>query len=516
MNNKYSVYEPNLNTLTAKLTRLNAKLARINVAPITWKQVGHHDEPHPSIENAVVRYIDLEVEGVIPSENGWSFIATVVHTDDGNIVRCVPGYEVPAEYRDRPTWCDHCKTNRVRRDTYIVRHEDGRIMQVGSSCLAEFIGTKNPNGLTKASEHLLNAFDMCDAAQKREWLGGSNAISVYRIDLDTYLGYVAAAVLKMGRYITRKQAREAAEREGMDPRSSSSSATSDIAMSAMRQHSPQYPGVYEITPEAEKLATDAREWVLRKYSPPVTDPDGMDDAAIAAMLMNSLKAANTSLSEFEHNLLACARAEAIEPRLCGIAAFIVEAYRRSQPRPQAAQLNAAGLPRIFAMFKSATGNLKRPAIRLADDAGHYLHLSLAGAASKNAGYIYVKGDRGSDAYYGKISPEGRFYPVSQCPATVEPHLLAFAADPEGVATKYGRLTGNCCFCGRKLTDERSTAMGYGPVCADHFGLNWGKLAVDADILAGHRAVLEAQAAAAPVQRLTDMTPALVEQPAQAA
>ena len=168
MNNKYSVYEANLQTLTAKLTRLNAKLARINVAPITWKQVGQHDEPHPEIGNALVRYIDLEVEGVVPVENGWSFVATIVHTEEGNIIRNVPGYIVPVEFRDRPTWCDHCKCNRVRRDTYIVRHEDGRVMQVGSSCLADFIGTSNRNGLTKASEILLNVFDVCDAAQKKE------------------------------------------------------------------------------------------------------------------------------------------------------------------------------------------------------------------------------------------------------------------------------------------------------------------------------------------------------------
>lgn len=179
------------------------------------------------------------------------------------------------------------------------------------------------------------------------------------------------------------------------------------------------------------------------------------------------------MSDFEHNLLSCARAEAIETRLCGISAYIIEAYRRSQPRPEAAQLDVAGLQRIFTMFTSAVANLKRPAIRLADDAGHYLHLSLAGEASKNAGCIYVKGERGTDAYYGKITPQGRFFAVSSCPKTVEPHLLAFAADPETVAAKYGKLTGNCCFCGRKLTDDRSTEVGYGPVCAGKFGLNWG-------------------------------------------
>ena len=79
---------------------------------------------------------------------------------------------------------------------------------------------------------------------------------------------------------------------------------------------------------------------------------------------------------------------------------------------------------------------------------------------------------------------------------MEPHLKAFAADPETVAAQYGSLTGNCCFCGRKLTDDRSTNVGYGPVCADKFGLNWGKVN---EFLAGHRAVLEAQAAAAPIQ-----------------
>ena len=31
----------------------------------------------------------------------------------------------------------------------------------------------------------------------------------------------------------------------------------------------------------------------------------------------------------------------------------------------------------------------------------------------------------------------------------------------------------CCFCNRALEDERSTAVGYGPICAGHFGLAWG-------------------------------------------
>jgi len=44
------------------------------------------------------------------------------------------------------------------------------------------------------------------------------------------------------------------------------------------------------------------------------------------------------------------------------------------------------------------------------------------------------------------------------------------------AAKFGRLWGSCVFCSRMLTDERSVAVGYGPVCAEHNGLPWGEVA----------------------------------------
>lgn len=46
-------------------------------------------------------------------------------------------------------------------------------------------------------------------------------------------------------------------------------------------------------------------------------------------------------------------------------------------------------------------------------------------------------------------------------------------DPEEFAADHGHQSGNCMFCGKQLTDERSTSVGYGPVCADNHGLEWG-------------------------------------------
>lgn len=41
------------------------------------------------------------------------------------------------------------------------------------------------------------------------------------------------------------------------------------------------------------------------------------------------------------------------------------------------------------------------------------------------------------------------------------------------AARFGHAHGCCLFCLRNLTDERSTEVGYGPVCAEKNGLPWG-------------------------------------------
>lgn len=41
------------------------------------------------------------------------------------------------------------------------------------------------------------------------------------------------------------------------------------------------------------------------------------------------------------------------------------------------------------------------------------------------------------------------------------------------AAHLGHVTSFCCFCSLELTDDRSTDVGYGPVCATKRGLPWG-------------------------------------------
>ena len=49
-------------------------------------------------------------------------------------------------------------------------------------------------------------------------------------------------------------------------------------------------------------------------------------------------------------------------------------------------------------------------------------------------------------------------------------------DFDGTMARLGRESGSCQFCNRPLRDERSTKAGYGPTCAERWGLAWGEAA----------------------------------------
>ena len=131
---------------------------------------------------------------------------------------------------------------------------------------------------------------------------------------------------------------------------------------------------------------------------------------------------------------------------------------------------------VFHLFEQAISHkLKYPKIRLQTESGQIVILKRAGDKSKYTGQIQITDEKpfGSNLYFGRISLDGELFPTSSATPEVISLLQSLSVDPVFVASNYGRLTGRCCFCDLPLTDKRSTAEGYGPVCADHFGLPWG-------------------------------------------
>ena len=125
-------------------------------------------------------------------------------------------------------------------------------------------------------------------------------------------------------------------------------------------------------------------------------------------------------------------------------------------------------PAIVKLLNTAKQKLDRPILRLATQGIQY-RIYPAAPESRNRGFLYVKRQDGE--YLGKIAPNGDFYGD---PRFTEA-LRQFNNDPVSCATLYGKETGACCFCGQALTDSRSVAVGYGPICADKWGLPWGEI-----------------------------------------
>ena len=126
------------------------------------------------------------------------------------------------------------------------------------------------------------------------------------------------------------------------------------------------------------------------------------------------------------------------------------------------------------LFGSAGSKLKKPRICFKQMDGETVHnivISLAAESGKNPGSLYVKNN---DVYCGKISPLGHFSPSRDCDENTKKYLNEINYNPQECAQKYGRNTGNCCFCAKVLTDERSLEAGYGETCANNWGLPWGE------------------------------------------
>jgi hypothetical protein len=274
-----------------------------------------------------VRHLRVDVDGDRPKYAGWNFIGTIEHTDEGNVMRMVPNETAPNQYRDVAPVCEHCKLKRMRKDTFLLRHETGTVTQVGSGCLVDFLGHENPQFLAQLASVWVNLEELADLAENAHWGGGGGGPTREREDLMKFLSIVAQIVILDNQFWSRSAVKRIEEKRGdhnlpeptawlaarcMNP----SNCSKDIEDSAK----------YAPTDAAVKMAEDARDWVLFRYGTN-TLPEGGSAEDIKEALLTPL--ANDQLNDFEHNLLVVAKGESCERRTFGIAAYIIEAYRKA-------------------------------------------------------------------------------------------------------------------------------------------------------------------------------------------
>ena len=130
---------------------------------------------------------------------------------------------------------------------------------------------------------------------------------------------------------------------------------------------------------------------------------------------------------------------------------------------------------VYAMFANAAKTNKFPKITFDAD-GFEFYLYVSGPQATLSGVINVKGKGWHEEWYGRITEAGEWTHRHAVDERMADALSKLAMDPVGTVAAYGKLSGRCVFCNIELTDEKSTDVGYGPVCAKKWALPWGKKA----------------------------------------
>ena len=257
---KVTVPEYNVSRLVAGLGKLVKRATKLGVEPPTWTVgepfVKEYGEVDPDTKKRPsMKFCEVDVEGKAPKFEGWRLIAVVASLGEGNVIRSVPGEEVPESYRTAPIACDHCRLTRSRLEVFVVAHDDGTFKLVGRSCLKDFLGHKSPEALAAGAEVLFEIDALCREAEDFEGGGGRGGYNV--APLVDFLAMTACIIRRDG-WMSRGLARDLMK-----------TATADTVWSTLNpdsyllRHWRENPGSRPVpTPEDEKLAGAAAEWAV--------------------------------------------------------------------------------------------------------------------------------------------------------------------------------------------------------------------------------------------------------------
>lgn len=139
---------------------------------------------------------------------------------------------------------------------------------------------------------------------------------------------------------------------------------------------------------------------------------------------------------------------------------------------------------ITLLTQAKKAGIRWPKLKFPIADGNTLVLYLCGPTSSNNGGVSIVNDEPymshKQIYYGKISPRGQtvLSKTATDDVQVMHYLTLVLNDPVAFAKLQGQQTGCCVFCAKELMNASSIYHGYGPICADKYGLPWGAVPPD--------------------------------------
>lgn len=140
---EHTVSEAVYENILMELKKVNKKIIKAQRSPIEIHNVSNIVEDE-EVDGKIYPklYVNFTISFERPRVKEWEIIASLDFIEGENIFYLISGTEIPPELNKYKlsSSCDHCKHNRKRLYTYILKNTStGEIVQVGKSCLTKFI-----------------------------------------------------------------------------------------------------------------------------------------------------------------------------------------------------------------------------------------------------------------------------------------------------------------------------------------------------------------------------------------
>ena len=289
-----------------KLAKLNKRAVKLGVQEITWtigkaytktyqEQVARHLYSAAPIEfiTREVLVVPFDITGPLSVKfDGWSFAATFQHLPTGEtIIRAISNeIEVPVYYRDTGSACEHCQVKRYRKDTYLLLHEDGSLVQCGSTCIKDFLGGNSPDNIMSRANLIGEIISYMGGMEDGIYIGGGGGRNVYAIEV--VLAQTSACIRDYG-WLSKSKAEE----------------------------SDGKPTAYRVADNFDPPRNDFKKSIVSDYDE--------DRAKLAVEWVENLSDTEVENSDYLYNIRAIARSGMVENRTMGFACSILPAYDRA-------------------------------------------------------------------------------------------------------------------------------------------------------------------------------------------
>lgn len=237
--------------------------------------------------------VTVTISGDIPRHQGWTVVARLDHDEEGETITSLfPGLpeqdaEAARQYRAIANFCHGCAVARHRTATYLARHENGEVRQLGTTCVEPYTGLP-----IKGLEALWRFGTLKDS----DWDDDEGGIPAdLRVPVAEVLRVTAAIVKAEGRFYSRSE----------QWKNTMPTADGVEAYFFDRKAPQEWRDALDSDPDAPDTAAAIRAWATQGYG---------------------------SLSDYRHKVGQLAKGETVDPRHLPTLVSAIAGWHRDQEK----------------------------------------------------------------------------------------------------------------------------------------------------------------------------------------